>query len=69
VIDGVVNIQCRIDEVSDRISGQLQGVRGKAISFEGWVEFAAAIVTVAKSDQARDQRDAESETASEVPHS
>lgn len=43
-----IDLRCRIDSLSDPVAGRVSDGRGRSVPFRGWIEFAAALTSLAE---------------------
>jgi|GEM_PF-3693419 hypothetical protein len=43
-----IDLRCRIDRENESIRGEMTDRQGNSLSFDGWTEFATALVSLAR---------------------
>lgn len=57
---GPVDLHCRIDSLREPIEGRVSDGRGRSVRFRGWIEFSAALLSLAE-DATREESDSPQE--------
>ncbi len=62
---GPIDFRCEISSLSDPVVGRVSDGRGRSVLFRGWVEFAAALTSLAEDQERQTNDPSEEEQADE----
>lgn len=62
---GAIDLRCRIDSLVEPIEGLLSDGRGRSLPFRGWIEFAAALTSLAEDAQREESNSPDKEQSDE----
>lgn len=62
---GPIDLRCEISSLSDPVVGRVSDRRGRTVPFRGWVEFAAALTSLAEDQERQETNPSEEEQTNE----
>ena len=45
---GPIDLRCQIDSLEEPVEGRVSDERGRSLPFRGWIEFSAALASLAR---------------------